>query len=262
MPRDGNAGCRAIPPSARQRGKAIDRGRRVHGHCAVLPAASHSIVAGGLPEMSYTTRLMPRTSLMMRFDTVASSSCGSGAQCAVMKSVRLHRAQRHHVFVGAAIAHHAHRRFHRQEHGEGLREVLSYQDLPSASLVARSSSMKIASARRNSSAYSRFTSPRMRTPRPGAGKRMAVHHVARQAERHAQFAHFVLEQFAQRLEQLQVQRFRQAADVVVRLDGVRLLGLRAGRFDHVGIDRALRQPFGLRQALPLRAGTLRRTRGR
>lgn len=30
---------------------------------------SHSIVAGGLPEMSYTTRLIPRTSLMMRFDT-------------------------------------------------------------------------------------------------------------------------------------------------------------------------------------------------
>src|SRR5258708_4960198 len=45
------------------------------------------MVAGGLPEMSYTTRLIPRTSLMMRLDTVASSSCGNGAQCAVMKSV-------------------------------------------------------------------------------------------------------------------------------------------------------------------------------
>ena len=48
---------------------------------------SHSIVAGGLLEMSYATRLMPRTSLMMRLDTFASSSCGSGAQSAVMKSV-------------------------------------------------------------------------------------------------------------------------------------------------------------------------------
>lgn len=37
---------------------------------------SHSIVAGGFPEMSYTTRLMPRTSLMIRFDTCPSSSCG------------------------------------------------------------------------------------------------------------------------------------------------------------------------------------------
>ena len=33
---------------------------------------SHSIVAGGLPEMSYTTRLMPRTSLMMRLETLPS----------------------------------------------------------------------------------------------------------------------------------------------------------------------------------------------
>jgi hypothetical protein len=30
---------------------------------------------------------MPRTSLMIRFDTRASSSCGSGAHSAVMKSV-------------------------------------------------------------------------------------------------------------------------------------------------------------------------------
>src|SRR3989338_3971590 len=47
---------------------------------------SHSIVAGGLPEMSYTTRLMPRTSLMMRLEILPSSACGSSAQCAVMKS--------------------------------------------------------------------------------------------------------------------------------------------------------------------------------
>ena len=40
------------------------------------PAHSHSIVAGGLPEMSYTTRLMPRTSLIMRFETRPSRSCG------------------------------------------------------------------------------------------------------------------------------------------------------------------------------------------
>ena len=31
---------------------------------------SHSMVAGGLPEISNTTRLMPRTSLMMRLDTL------------------------------------------------------------------------------------------------------------------------------------------------------------------------------------------------
>ena len=48
---------------------------------------SHSMVAGGLPEMSYTTRLMPRTSLMMRLLTLPSRVCGSSAQLAVMKSV-------------------------------------------------------------------------------------------------------------------------------------------------------------------------------
>jgi hypothetical protein len=31
---------------------------------------SHSIVAGGFPLTSYTTRLNPRTSLMMRFETL------------------------------------------------------------------------------------------------------------------------------------------------------------------------------------------------
>ncbi len=37
---------------------------------------SHSIVAGGLLLISYTTRLMPFTSLIMRFDTCAKNSCG------------------------------------------------------------------------------------------------------------------------------------------------------------------------------------------
>src|SRR5690606_40696640 len=46
---------------------------------AVMRNHSHSIVAGGLPEMSYTTRLMPRTSLMMRLLTLPSRLCGSSA---------------------------------------------------------------------------------------------------------------------------------------------------------------------------------------
>ena len=47
---------------------------------------SHSIVAGGFDEMSYTTRLTPRTSLMIRFATRDSRSCGKRDQWAVMKS--------------------------------------------------------------------------------------------------------------------------------------------------------------------------------
>lgn len=38
---------------------------------------SHSIVAGGFDDTSYTTRLIPRTSLMMREDTLASKGYGS-----------------------------------------------------------------------------------------------------------------------------------------------------------------------------------------
>ncbi len=35
---------------------------------------SHSMVAGGFDEMSYTTRLMPRTSLVMRLEILPSTS--------------------------------------------------------------------------------------------------------------------------------------------------------------------------------------------
>ena len=48
---------------------------------------SHSIVAGGLEVMSYTTRLIPFTSLTIRVDTVFSTSYGSRTQSAVMPSV-------------------------------------------------------------------------------------------------------------------------------------------------------------------------------
>lgn len=57
-----------------------DSPRRTSNH-------SHSIVAGGLPETSYTTRFSPRTSLMIRFEVRPSSAYGRCAQCAVMKSV-------------------------------------------------------------------------------------------------------------------------------------------------------------------------------
>ena len=48
---------------------------------------SHSIVAGGLPDMSYTTRLMPAISLIMRLDTLPNKSYGNSAQWAVIKSL-------------------------------------------------------------------------------------------------------------------------------------------------------------------------------
>jgi hypothetical protein len=47
---------------------------------------SHSIVAGGFDEMSYTTRLTPGTSLTIRDEIFARTSYGSFAQSAVMPS--------------------------------------------------------------------------------------------------------------------------------------------------------------------------------
>lgn len=48
---------------------------------------SHSTVAGGLELMSYTTRLIPRTSLMIRLLMRPSIALGMSAQSAVMPSV-------------------------------------------------------------------------------------------------------------------------------------------------------------------------------
>lgn len=67
-----------LPVNERDRRKESPNAPAVH---------SHSIVAGGLPEMSYTTREMPRSSLMMRLETLARKSYGKCAQCAVMKSI-------------------------------------------------------------------------------------------------------------------------------------------------------------------------------
>ena len=58
-------------------------------------------------------------------------------------------------------------------------------------------------------------------------------------------ADLVLEQVAQRLDQLEAQVLGQAAHVVVQLDGGRRPVGRAAAFDHVGIERALGQEPGV-----------------
>ncbi len=71
-------------PAWRVRGRALRVApRSTRAHRSAVPAAaasplvgpySHSIVAGGFDETSYTTRLMPRTSLMMREESLARRS--------------------------------------------------------------------------------------------------------------------------------------------------------------------------------------------
>src|SRR3569623_1481549 len=73
----------------------------------------------------------------------------------------LHGAQRHHEFITTAVAITPTERTGRNTVKAWL--TCSYHP------CLCNSSMKIASARRSRSAYSFFTSPRMRTPSPGPG---------------------------------------------------------------------------------------------
>src|SRR5690606_22821532 len=80
-----------------------------------------------------------------------------------------------------------------------------------------------------------------------AGERMAIDHGRRQAQGDTQLSNFVLEQLAQRLEQLQIERIGQTTNIMMRFDGNSLARLGAGRFDHVRVDGALGQPAGVGQ---------------
>ena len=81
--------------------------------------------------------------------------------------------------------------------------------------------------------------PTMRIARPGPGERLAPDQALGQPELGADRAHLVLEQRAQRLDELELEVVGQAADVVVGLDR-RRAGAAAG-LDHVGVQRALHE---------------------
>src|SRR3546814_9194515 len=65
-----------------------------------------------------------------------------------------------------------------------------------------------------------------------------------QAQFAAELAHLVLEELAQRLDQLHVHALGKAADIVVALDGDRGSAGEANALDHVRIERALGQEIG------------------
>ncbi len=76
-------------------------------------------------------------------------------------------------------------------------------------------------------------------PRPG--KRLPLDDLGRHAQVAADAPDLILEQVAQRLDQLQLHIRRQPADVVMALDRLRW-PLDARRLDHIRIQRALHQP--------------------
>ncbi len=80
---------------------------------------------------------------------------------------------------------------------------------------------------------------------------MAADEHVGQAELAAERADLVLEQFAQRLDELHVHALGQAADIVVRFDRHRRAAGERHALDHVGIERALGQKFGAADLLRL-----------
>src|SRR5205823_11868574 len=58
------------------------------------------------------------------------------------------------------------------------------------------------------------------------------------------FRSFVLEEFAQGLDQLHVHARRKPADIMVRLDGHRRAAGEGDALDHIRIERALREEIG------------------
>ena len=156
-----------------------------------------------------------------------------------------HRAQRHHIIISAPIAHHAHR-LHRQKH----RKRLAGQVIPRfAALIGRvtqflnKNRVRLAQQIRIFALhFAQHAHAQARTR-----ERVAIHHFARQTQRHAQLAHLVFKQIAQRFQQLQFHVFRQPAHIVMRFNRVCLFRFRARRFNHIRINGALRQPFCLRE---------------
>ena len=84
--------------------------------------------------------------------------------------------------------------------------------------------------------------------KPGAGKRLPDDEFLAEAEVLSDAPHFVLEEIAQRFDELEIHPFGQPADVVVALDdhgGTE----HGGGFDHVRIQRPLGEELDLRFAI-------------
>ena len=75
------------------------------------------------------------------------------------------------------------------------------------------------------------------------GKGMAIHHVIGQAEFQAYPAHFILEQFTQRLYQFKTHIIWQSTYIMVRLDVMGIAVFASSGLNDIGIDCALSQPL-------------------
>ena len=138
---------------------------------------------------------------------------------------RFDRAQAHDPFVGAAVAHDAHG-LHREEDHEGLAHLVV-----EAGVAEFFDEDRVGFTEKVGVFALHFAEDAHAQTRTREG--VTVDHFSGKAEFDAEFADFVLEEVAQRFEELQVKRVGKTAHVVVRLDGLRLLRLGAGGFDDV-----------------------------
>src|SRR5258706_6326931 len=149
---------------------------------------------------------------------------------------RLYRPERHRVLVRAVVAHHPDRP-HQQEHREGL------PDLPvEAGRLHFLDQDRVRLAQQVEPVLRDGPQAAHRETRPGEG--LAVDELVVEAQLLADLPDLVLEQLPQRLDQLELERLRQAADVVMALDHRRGAPHRGG-LDHVGIERPLGQEVRL-----------------
>src|SRR5690606_27730186 len=134
-------------------------------------------------------------------------------------------------FISPAIAHDAHG-LHREQHGEGLPDLVVLARLADFVEIDRIGLTEDVELFAGDAARAADGKARSR-------EGVAANKALRNAEIAAELADFVLEQFAQRLDQLHVHAFWQAAHIVVRLDGDRGAASERHRFDDVGIKRTL-----------------------
>ena len=146
-------------------------------------------------------------------------------------------AQRHHVVVGALIAKDADR-LDRQKHGKRL------PDLP---IVARFHHLVLQHGVGIAENFELVRGDVAHHPHPeaGAGKGLAPDHLLGQAQRGAHLADLVLEELAQRLDELELHASGQATDVVVGLDQRRGIVADRHALDHIRIQRALAEKLGV-----------------
>ena len=216
-------------PNAPDAPGALDAG------CRASLRHSHSIVPGGLLVTSRTTRLTSGTSLVMRVEIRASTSCGQPRPVGGHRVLAGHRAEHDRMAVRAPVTLHAYRAHVGQQHDRAL------PDLP------------VQPRRRQFLARDRVRLAQDGQPlrgdladdadaQAGARERLPPDDLRRQAELLADSPHLVLEQRAQRLDQDELEVVRQPADIVMGLD-VGGPGAPAG-LNHVRVERSLHEELG------------------